>query len=521
MEKRGLFIILLVLLTLKFSLAASIIPTSNSGNLIADTLRPLGLANPGQIYEEFGYLIDFVLFLIIFIPLCKKFLSSSGPKIDDKAATGLGILIAFGVSFFEWQRGIRIGALGPVWGIVLLLIFAALAFSIFRGQEKKNFTGFMAAYILTYIVSVFWLSDADRQALGFIWGWFQLIAIAFIIIGIIKLIGAAMKFVKGSEDIGEFSEGTGKMLGYGLGAAGAAGKGLGKAAGGLWKGGKWAKKKGAAWRDAQKLKQIDEESKKLDTLINNVDDQLRALNVAELKNARERMELLTNIRALASIRSEIIIKFRSKNPEVLARGQELNEKFKQASSRLDELIKRFYSGLSIERQRILDETRLNASEIKFLDAALQQEINTTKKIFNELKAEVDYIVKTTNNHDIQSRFNDILKMRNNMRATILNVIELIKGNRSKNIKMLKQLNDEDIRLAENLKKALLSNPDSVFQYIDSMMQNLGREITLMNSDSLKNNEISRLRRELKTYYDAISSLDAEVTEYIQKLNVSP
>lgn len=515
MEKRGLllYIPLIIVFLIKFVKADTLIPGVGSNDIIGDTLGSLGIYG-GRTYAQYGQLIDFILVLVIFISLARTFLK----QIDTKASTAVGIIIAFGFAYWEYSRipPFKLGDLGFIWAIIFVLIIGA---AIFRGfnQTGVNFNGFVIAYLISFIIASMMLGP-ETEKLGFIWGWLRLIFLVLLILGIVKFFGWIMKHIKGSEDIGEFSEGTGKMLGYGLGAAGAAGKGLGKAAGGLWKGGK---KNWSALRDAQKLRQIDEQSKKLDTLINNVDDQLRALNVAELKNARERMELLTNIRALASIRSEIIIKFRSKNPEVLAKSQELNEKFKQASSRLDELIKRFYSGLSSERQRILDETRLNASEIKFLDAALRQEINTTKTIFNELKSEVDYIAKTTNNHDIQNRFNDILKMRNNMRATILNVIELIKGDRSKNIKMLKQLNDEDIRLAENLKRALLSSPDSVFQYIDGMMQNLGREITLINSDSLKNNEISRLRRELKTYYDAISSLDSEVTEYIQKLNATP
>ena len=522
MKKRGyllVFYLLISLFLINFVSAASIIPGSNSGNLIHDTLRPLGITNPGEIYRDYGYFIDFILFLVIFISISKKFL---GERIDSKAATGLGILIAFSLAFFEKEREFRLGDFGALWAVVLLLLIGALAFSVLKGQQSEHkFTGFAIAFLLVWLAASFILNDADREALGLFWGWFQFLALITLIMGIIKLFtwifrsgGFPTRNELGSiaTDIGTVSGAVGKGIGKGAAAAGK----------GLWKGGKATRKKLAAWKDSQTSQEIDIQSQKLDRLIDSIDNQIRQLNISQLQNRDERVKMLTEIEALVNIINSIVRGFNSKNPEVMAKSSEFNEKYKQAVTRLSSLLQNFYQNLRKERQRILDELRLEASEIKILDTALRQELNNTKKIFNQLQDEVNYALKEDKNPDIENKFNTIKQMRLNAHNTIREIITLVKSGRQQNINFLKQLNDEDMKLAAQFNEALKKRSEETLSIIQKLNQNLGREISLANSEKLRNDQIAKLREQLKAYYGALISLDKEVTEYLFRItNTAP
>lgn len=507
MKKRGYLLVSYILITvllIKFSFAASLIPSSNSGNLIADTLRPLGIANPGEIYKDYGYFIDFILFLVIFITLAR---TAFGNRIDRRASTGLGVLLAFGLASFEKQRQFKLGDLGALWGVVMLLLLGALAFRLFRGREGEHkFTGFAVAYLLTWLIASFILTDEDREALGLFWGWFQFIAIIILIISIIKLF--TWIFRSGGfptrNELGNIATDIGNV-------GGAIGRGIGRGAESI-------RKARAGMVDASKERKIQVQMGKLDILTKNIEQKIQELGATELKNENDRLAMLTQIEVLVRGIYDIHTKFKSKDPNVIAQAQGLRQKYEETIKNLSTLIQNFYNKLLEERQRIVNEKKLQEQEIRYLDLEIKQELNSQSKTFKQLRDEINYVLKSDKNPDLENKFNQITQMRSNMTKILLEIRSIVKGDRSKNFNVLEDLNKQDIQLTNNFYQALAARDfGKALGSVRQLRTNLGTEISLSNSDILKNNKILELRNQLQTYHAALISLDKEVTEYLYRI----
>lgn len=485
-------------------------------NVLQSTLAQIGIINIGQDFyakDKYGYLIDWILVLIIFVALSKKTLSE---RLDNRGATALGVLLSFAFAFAESQFNFFMGDLGPIILLIVLLILPVIAYLSFK-KGGHGFIAFAASYLLA-----FWILSAilnrNNQSLLLnsdsifysLWEWMQLLAYILLIIIIVKLIGKMFSFFKNDQDTLSAAKGVGKGLWGGA-------KGLGRFGKGAFNQGKELLESGAIQRE---LTNIEKQNQKLDILTQNIEQQNYLLDKANIQNEQDRVKLLTQIESLIQGMNSIRTNFKNKNQNfgISQNVQELKEKYASTKNNLVVLVKKFYELLLQETERIKQQKTLSAQDMNYLDNELNTELKSQERYFKNLWNKVFYMDKDQN-IDLQKNFKVVQDMRSNIANILMEIrrnVQTLKNNH----KVLESLNNQDLNLTNEFNANLIGQNLDLKKSIEQVKKlriNLGKEMSINNDVSLKNQKILELRGKITQYHQQLDSLNQVITQEINKI----
>ncbi len=129
--------------------------TAIAADPISKVLQPFKDFNLSEIYSDFGWFIDFVIYSVIFVTVCMFALQNVFTQNNQPNPTvGVVLGIAFGIAATVFARkvGFRLTDIGF---IVLLLFFFIVAFAIYR--------------LIMAMLGVNPQNDAGRAALAAAW----------------------------------------------------------------------------------------------------------------------------------------------------------------------------------------------------------------------------------------------------------------------------------------------------------------------------------------------------------------
>jgi hypothetical protein len=138
--------------TLVLALSMLVLAASASAQLLDPVFQMLSDLRLIENYAQFPYVIDMIIFLILFIGLARFILAE---RIGSVAATGLGLMLSIGLTFFEYSRDFSIGKnLGPVAMLIAALLVGMFLFMIILRAGGQTKVAALAAYAVTFALMV-------------------------------------------------------------------------------------------------------------------------------------------------------------------------------------------------------------------------------------------------------------------------------------------------------------------------------------------------------------------------------
>ncbi|MFA5796822.1 MAG: hypothetical protein WC916_02145 [Candidatus Woesearchaeota archaeon] len=175
-------IVLVFLLAVPFVLGASIFD---------QVFRPLAGTNVAQTYNRYFYIVDAIIYFILFIGLAQFAL---GEKFKDSKTIPimLGIILAIGAAVFELQTGFNFGKMWWFAGLLIFLMLAGAIYTIAKRFGANTLIAFSLAYIMFYLLiqstaPVLLEKILSLDWLGAIISILFVLAIGGLIYGIVKL----------------------------------------------------------------------------------------------------------------------------------------------------------------------------------------------------------------------------------------------------------------------------------------------------------------------------------------------
>ena len=92
-----------------------------------------GLDDVFLVYESYSSLIDFIIFLLIFLGVTQAIFGQGNFKDQSKIISiGLSLALSFGLVFWERRVGITLLSFGPFALLILFILFMYLIFSLMK-----------------------------------------------------------------------------------------------------------------------------------------------------------------------------------------------------------------------------------------------------------------------------------------------------------------------------------------------------------------------------------------------------
>ncbi|MEM4267422.1 MAG: hypothetical protein QXK37_01180 [Candidatus Woesearchaeota archaeon] len=135
-----------------FAVLITLPVVSAQENALRPVFEALEKLQFGPNYDKYYLIIDLLVWLIIFGGIAKFTLKS---RLGNAASTGIGLLLALSVAFFEYISGgtFRIGNFWPIAIVALLLLFGVMFYQLIIGFGAKPRCAVAFAYILVYLMS--------------------------------------------------------------------------------------------------------------------------------------------------------------------------------------------------------------------------------------------------------------------------------------------------------------------------------------------------------------------------------
>jgi hypothetical protein len=145
--------ILPMVLAVFFLLSISMASAQNMGdNILGPVFEALAKLRIFENYSAYPYVFDFIIFLIFFAGISRFILSE---RIGSVGATGLGIVLATGLGFFEFTTHTSlIQGMGPVAVLVSILAIGVLLYLLIARAGGNTGTAAAAAYAITFAMLV-------------------------------------------------------------------------------------------------------------------------------------------------------------------------------------------------------------------------------------------------------------------------------------------------------------------------------------------------------------------------------
>ncbi|MEK7475977.1 MAG: hypothetical protein AAB152_10150 [Candidatus Coatesbacteria bacterium] len=131
-----------------------------------DALSPLRYIDLPSVYSEYATLIDFFVYLVIFVGLARTILERRFEGRGGKAVViGIGTALAMGLALAESRVGFSLLSLGPVAGTIIVSLLAIVLFNLFLHLGASMLTSALSAFFLLYLTMA--------TMTPFLWGWIQ------------------------------------------------------------------------------------------------------------------------------------------------------------------------------------------------------------------------------------------------------------------------------------------------------------------------------------------------------------
>lgn len=192
MKKRQIYVALFILALLGL-LSSAVYAQS----MLDPVLKPFERVNIGQIYARYWYIIDCVMYFIILVGVSQFALSKQFEGRGGKAVIiGVGVSLAIAASYFEYKtKFMLIATLGPlaVIAVIILFLVAIYKFATALGGEGSTFGMLAFAFLFFYVSAMMpqvaaWFNRYEWTKL--IWALLNILAIVFLIWGMIRLISS-------------------------------------------------------------------------------------------------------------------------------------------------------------------------------------------------------------------------------------------------------------------------------------------------------------------------------------------
>jgi hypothetical protein len=145
--------ILPMVLAVFFLLSISLASAQDMGdNILGPVFEALAKLRIFENYSAYPYVFDFIIFLIFFAGISRFILSE---RIGSVGATGLGIVLATGLGFFEFTTNTSlIQGMGPVAVLVSILVIGVLLYLLIARAGGNTGIAAAAAYAITFAMLV-------------------------------------------------------------------------------------------------------------------------------------------------------------------------------------------------------------------------------------------------------------------------------------------------------------------------------------------------------------------------------
>jgi hypothetical protein len=157
-------------------------------------LAPLQYLNIASLYSRFSSLVDFFIFLALFVGAARVAFGKKFEGQGGKAITvALGIILAIGMSLAEARWGFNVASFGSLAVIFLLVAFGALFFYSLVSMGVHKPTALAWAFVMTYT----FLQTLSVRLFQWIQSKFSVINLLFLIALVFALVKAFMAFNSG------------------------------------------------------------------------------------------------------------------------------------------------------------------------------------------------------------------------------------------------------------------------------------------------------------------------------------
>lgn len=140
-----------------FLLSVTVVIAQES--IIDSILQPLGLTDLPAIYGKYFPIIDFIVYLVIFIGMAEFGLTRKGErKFPSGAITGIAIVLALGLAVWEATAQFNIASFGPIAGLVLVILILFAAWEIIRSLGLGSFDVGMGFFAIAWFLAEAYLA---------------------------------------------------------------------------------------------------------------------------------------------------------------------------------------------------------------------------------------------------------------------------------------------------------------------------------------------------------------------------
>ena len=182
MQKKSLLILLVFLLISLFSFSVG---AEADTVQLADIVETIEGFNIGEAYGTAPYVIDGIIYLILFIGIAQVTLGKRFEGKGGKAVSvAVGLALAFALSFWSINTGFMLGKLGPLAGMILVIVIGLFIYRLVRGNQEVG-TGIWMGIFFIYIMVYVFFQDLIEALSATKWGRFALAI--FNILGLIAI----------------------------------------------------------------------------------------------------------------------------------------------------------------------------------------------------------------------------------------------------------------------------------------------------------------------------------------------
>jgi len=123
-------------------------------NPINQLLKPFEDMDIASAYQQHYLLIDFVIYVLIFVGLSRFVFARKFPGRSGKAISiGMGVALSIGLSVFSYTSGFSLARFGPLAAIFLLILTAFMIVGLIKQFGGNSTTSGIIAFIVTYFIT--------------------------------------------------------------------------------------------------------------------------------------------------------------------------------------------------------------------------------------------------------------------------------------------------------------------------------------------------------------------------------
>ncbi|MBK8943628.1 MAG: hypothetical protein IPM32_00010 [Ignavibacteriae bacterium] len=197
----GSFIIFSILINSSFA----------SGNLLTEILSPFEATNFSEIYDSYSSIIDFIIYVILFVGLAQVTIGKIFDSRGGKAmVVAIGLVLAIGLVISESIIGFNLRSFGPLAATIFIFLVGFVIYHGIKSTGMEAFGAISISLVVTYFSirsiapSYFdWMKDNEYM------GWMHsviLIAVVISIYNIIKLFFSSKEESSGTEPKGKIKD---------------------------------------------------------------------------------------------------------------------------------------------------------------------------------------------------------------------------------------------------------------------------------------------------------------------------